>query len=70
MFQHRHYVELAKMIGRAQDRMTAKGFAEYVIEWTDMLTGTNPRFDRQRFMTACHGKPVNKRDKATARLAA
>jgi hypothetical protein len=62
MFQHRHYVELAKMVGQARDRMKSGPFADYVEEWADMLTGTNPRFDRQRFVTACHGKPVNSRD--------
>jgi len=63
MFQHRHYVELAKMVQSAKARMRPVDFDAYVEEWTDMLTGTNPRFDRERFRTACQGVPVNKRDK-------
>lgn len=68
MFQHRHYVELAKMVQTAKERMQPRDFEAYVEEWTDMLTGTNPRFDRERFRTACYGAPVNKRDKACQSL--
>ena len=45
MFQHRHYVALAKMINSAQDRMSADNFTDYVAEWATMLQGTNTRFD-------------------------
>lgn len=62
MFQHRHYVELARMVGNARGRMSKKDFEVYVEEWTDMLRGTNPRFDAQRFRTACRGEPINWRD--------
>ena len=69
MFQHRHYVEIAKMVNKAKVKRSPPAFGDYCQEWADMLTGTNPRFDRERFITACYGFPVNGRDKA-CRIAA
>jgi len=53
--QHRHFAFIAAVIKampshaptlRAQKRSTALAFA-------DACAGSNPRFDRQRFMAAC-----------------
>jgi hypothetical protein len=66
VFQHRHYVRIAETIasirgkfGNDDTRIIAEHFA-------DNLRGTNPNFDRQRFISAAMGEPSNGRDRACA----
>ena len=48
------------MQGHEEDRHTAKGAAQVAtlralaMHYADTLGDTNPRFDRTRFLTACH----------------
>jgi len=60
MFQHRHYVAIAKTLGDLQaSHRTARAFA-------DMLSKDNPRFDYERFLhMAVMGMP-NTKDVRTA----
>jgi hypothetical protein len=46
----KHFIPVAKMISELQDRKQA----EYWAEWfADFFANYNPRFDRQKFLTAC-----------------
>lgn len=45
--QHRHFAIIAGILkDQNADRETAE-------DWADRLRGTNPRFDRRRFLVAC-----------------
>lgn len=66
MFQRRHFAKLAELINKAQASMEPEAFNEYVQEWTANLAGTNPNFNRSRFIAACMGNPTG-RDKAAVR---
>jgi len=61
MFQHRHYVFIAQTIAAlAVEDETRRYIAD---EFASALRGTNPNYDRSRFMSAALGKPENGRDK-------
>lgn len=61
----KHYEEIARgirilMDGHATDRHTAKGAAQVATLrslahfYADSFSADNPRFDRDRFLVACH----------------
>ncbi len=59
IFEHRHFTWLAHYCRKANLRYYD------VAALADELASTNPRFDRQRFMTAATtDKPCNWRDEA------
>ena len=61
IFQHRHYVKLANIIADMPDTPIDKGIIANL--FADGLRGTNPNYDRARFVTAAIGEPCNGRDK-------
>jgi hypothetical protein len=63
VFQHRHYVWIAETIVSIRGKF-GSGDARIIAEhFADDLGGTNPNFDRQRFVDAATGEPSNGRDR-------
>lgn len=60
-FQHRHYVAIADHIATNMQEWEAKD--DIVAQFAMLFAKDNPRFDRERFMAAASGKPINGRDK-------
>ena len=62
-FEHRHFKVIASIIAD----MSREGFkattADVADHFARRLSVTNPRFDHDRFIAACSGKPSNGRDK-------
>lgn len=48
--EHRHFAEIARIIANTPAKMPRGWIARYFAE---QLAGTNPRFDRARFLRAC-----------------
>lgn len=65
-FEHRHYKAIARVLadirscGGGEHTWTTDQFIDYV---ADGLRGTNPVYDRARFVAAATGKPSNGRDR-------
>lgn len=71
VFQHRHHKAIAALIDEIAaliDEMSREGFPATIShvagKSADMMERDNERFDRARFIAACHGRPVHNRDKA------
>ena len=64
-FQQRHYVKIAAAIADMPDfAPTLCAQKESVTNtFADMLARDNPRFNRERFIAAAQGNPLNGRDK-------
>ncbi len=60
LFQHRHYKRIAEIITACPDITIRSDIARL---FADGLQGTNPNFDRERFLSASRGQPMNSRDK-------
>lgn len=58
--QHRHFVLIADTIARTELTIEARDMVAR--EFADALRGTNPRFDRERFLAAATGAPQTRRD--------
>lgn len=56
--QHRHFATIASIIaGMNPISPNAQGYKQALIEhFADELRGTNPRFNRERFIKACGGE--------------
>lgn len=56
-FEHRHYAELARIIramhGHLGLHMSTDDVTATAQHFADELAGSNPRFDRSRFLAAC-----------------
>lgn len=52
-FQHAHFAEIARIIRSSSDD---RNKAYWIAFFTNELAGTNPKFDRARFIKACEGK--------------
>jgi hypothetical protein len=56
-FQHRHYAEIARIIramhGHLGLHMSSADVTATAQHFADELAGSNPRFDRSRFLAAC-----------------
>ena len=69
MFEHRHYKKIAAAINAVCDNMSDNGvmtqaaYQYFVFKFADEMRGTNPNFNRERFIAACQGTPSNGRDK-------
>lgn len=64
MFQHRHYVLIAQTIASLEIPETEYSIRNMIADhFADALRGTNPQFDRSRFIAAALGNPSNGRDK-------
>lgn len=62
VFQHRHYKAIAALI--ADMHSHDPGIAGYVAKlFSGSLAADNDRFNRDRFLAACKGQPINGRDK-------
>lgn len=63
-FEHRHYKAIAAIIAELDfglsDPITRRDVAE---TFADALKGTNPNYNRERFLAAAMGTPSNGRDK-------
>lgn len=61
-FEHRHYVKLAGIIATLPMH---EGISRLEIAqaFADKLRGTNPNFNRERFLAAARGEPSNGRDR-------
>lgn len=62
LFQHRHFVYLADIIKRMDDG-AAWPHEQIATHFADWLAATNTNFDRERFLAAAKGSPVNRRDR-------
>ena len=63
LFQHRHYVRIAEIIATARGKFGSDDARIIAEHFADALRGTNPNFDRQRFISAATGEPSNGRDR-------
>lgn len=54
--QHRHFAVIAGIIASMPDHAATLRAAKLSVAWqfADKLGGTNPRFDRKRFLLACN----------------
>lgn len=50
--EHRHFATIAAIIAELRDE-DRQAMADFFVE---RLRGTNPRFDRRRFMLACNAE--------------
>lgn len=48
--QHRHFATIATILREIPDDMFSRAIANH---FADRLAETNPRFNRQRFLSAC-----------------
>lgn len=60
-FEHRHYKLLADIIAKLPEDSKAT----LANIFADSLKGTNPRYNRERFVAAAMGTPSNGRDKVS-----
>jgi hypothetical protein len=65
---HKDYVLLAGALAEGKPDTFApgafvNGYATAVLQVARALARDNPRFDRERFMAAARGEPVNGRDR-------
>ena len=63
VFQHRHYVRIAEAIASIRGKFGCDDTRIIAEHFADALRGTNPNFDRQRFVSAAMGEPSNGRDR-------
>lgn len=63
LFQHRHYVAIAHILADLPRRLPEADRLAIVQHVADELTGTNPNYDRDRFVWAACGQPSNGRDR-------
>lgn len=64
VFEHRHYKRLAAIIAELPVRPGGQiMWREVVDAFADGLKGTNPNYNRERFIAAATGQPSNGRDK-------
>jgi hypothetical protein len=63
VFQHRHYVRIAETIASIRGKFGSDDTRIIAEHFADALRSTNPKFDRQRFISAAMGKPSNGRDR-------
>ena len=61
VFQHRHFVCIAEIIAAARGKFGKDDTRIIAEHFADGLRGTNPSFDRQRFVSAAMGEPSNGR---------
>ena len=63
-FEHRHYKAIAAIIADAKRVGFGDGQRDHIAEWfADALRGTNPNYNRERFLAAAKGEPSNGRDR-------
>lgn len=62
VFEHRHYKAIAASVHAiiCSEVKAGNWLAE---AFADQMCGTNPNFDRERFLAACRNEPINRRDK-------
>jgi hypothetical protein len=63
VFQHRHYVRIAETIASICGKFGSDDARIIAEHFADALRGTNPNFDRQRFVDAAMGEPSSGRDR-------
>ena len=59
VFQHRHYAKIAKIISTTYEQEPCP---KLVYALAKAFAADNSRFDETRFLSACTGYPVNKKD--------
>ena len=63
LFQHRHYRKIAEIIASMRGMPNVVGSSDAIANhFANALYGTNPNFDRGRFLSAATGEPSNGRD--------
>lgn len=62
VFEHRHYKRIAAIIAEMNSGQPIY-HGELVEMFAERLAGTNPAFNRDRFIAAASGNPSNGRDK-------
>jgi hypothetical protein len=62
LFQHRHYRKIAEILAECRQDMRDIAHADLIGLFAYRLVGTNPNFDRARFLAAAMGEPINGRD--------
>lgn len=62
IFQHRHYKAIAAELSAHRDLIGLNAQCAVMVRFADMFAKDNPRFDRDRFVAASNGEPINGRD--------
>jgi hypothetical protein len=63
VFQHRHYKAIAARIAEFKCLPVGENNQWAIAEsFAGMFAADNDRFDRDRFLAACKGQPINGRD--------
>ncbi len=57
-FEHRHYKRIAAVLASNADTTSS-----LLVDFANMFAADNPRFDRDRFLSAADGFPINSRDR-------
>ena len=63
VFQHRHCVRIAETIASIRGKFGSDDARIIAEHFADALRGTNPNFDRHRFISAAMGEASNGRDR-------
>lgn len=62
-FEHRHFKVIARIIADMEQAGYPQWAGPTAHHFADCLAKTNPRFNRERFLSAAKGEPSNGRDK-------
>jgi hypothetical protein len=57
-YTRRHNCDVAEILGKRHGAFDAEGSGPFAVDWIaddfyDLFAADNPRFDRERFLTAC-----------------
>lgn len=71
LFQHRHYRAIAATLAKTKpmpgySAMASTKWLADITALADMFAADNPRFDRERFLEACNGRPISPKDKVAS----
>lgn len=71
IFQHRHYRVIAAAFSKVKpgDSASINEIAQHTAgskEMARLFAADNPRFDRERFLEACNGRPISPKDKVAS----
>lgn len=61
-FEHRHFVKIADILNGLRG-MSPEMHESVIAHFADELRGTNPRYNRERFLDAARGTPRTRRDR-------
>jgi hypothetical protein len=62
IFQHQHYKAIAALIAANLVGTEGVDHGTVIAHFALMFAADNDRFDRDRFLAACKGQPINGRD--------